>query len=170
MLLVVGWRSTRSPRGVLWGATCALGSCFPTIAYVSWQVRRGKISDHRLRIREQRLLPLTLATACTIPTVYIARRFGAPRKVTALVAAMTAGAPVFLLTTRRWKLSLHTASIAGIVVISRLEFGPRALWLSAALPLVVWAKLRLSQHTLTEALSGAALGGAITTLVYGRLR
>lgn len=58
-LLAVAWRSYRPWPGVVaWGLVAALSGSVLPMLFVLRGVRRGRLTDHHLRLREQRALPL----------------------------------------------------------------------------------------------------------------
>lgn len=165
LLLTVGWTSTRSLKGVLWGGTAAVMVSGPVSLYIAWQVGRSRIGSHRITVREQRVVPLMLGIAWILPTVRTLRRFNAPADVTELVGAMSLGLCTFTLITLHWKVSFHTGVASGCVATVRLLYGNRrALWLLPAIPLVGWSRVRLTEHTVGQVVGGAVLGMLVTQL------
>ncbi len=66
-----------------------------------------------------------------------------------------------------WQISLHTASIAGLVVIVAYLFGiPYAAVLSPCILLVGLARLTLKRHTPLQILAGGTLGAVIAYVVF----
>jgi hypothetical protein len=59
LLLAVAGRSYRPWPGVVaWGLVAALSGSVLPMLFVLRGVRRGRLTDHHLRLREQRALPL----------------------------------------------------------------------------------------------------------------
>jgi hypothetical protein len=59
LLVVVAWHSApSSAEGVRWGIIAALFAGLVPMAYIVGQVRRQRLSDRHLGVREQRRLPL----------------------------------------------------------------------------------------------------------------
>jgi hypothetical protein len=59
LLLAVAWRSVPTLAGVVaWGLVAALSGSVLSMLFVLRGVRRGRLTDHHLRLREQRALPL----------------------------------------------------------------------------------------------------------------
>ncbi len=63
-----------------------------------------------------------------------------------------------------WKISIHTAGIAGPVTMLALKFGYRYLILQLLLLPVGWARLKLHAHTLAQIAAGAIQSIAVTYL------
>ena len=114
-LPLVGWTGTRSLTGVGWGSCCPLLRVVPIVLFLG--VRRGYWQDHHLRPpaahgavpHRHRLCPHRLRR--TAP--------GRPRIVLALVVAILAGLVSTSVVNRRWKISVHTTSAAGVATASR---------------------------------------------------
>lgn len=68
-----------------------------------------------------------------------------------------------------WKISVHTAGIAGpstmLIIVYGLNFLPIYLLTAAS----IWARIRLEAHTFAQAFMGATTAIAITTAIYAAL-
>jgi membrane-associated phospholipid phosphatase len=76
---------------------------------------------------------------------------------------------VSLLVTLVWKVSIHTAVVAGSEAILVLVFGPWLFALTPVVLLVAWARLQLGQHTVAQVTAGIALGAVVATSVFSVL-
>ena len=94
----------------------------------------------------------------------------APRDVIALLLAGAAGLVVFVVVTHWWKMSIHTGVAGGTVAVLTAVYGPWALTATPLVPLVGWARVRLSAHTVPQVLVGAAVGTLIAGTVFPWLR
>jgi membrane-associated phospholipid phosphatase len=86
----------------------------------------------------------------------------ASRELLAVLVAMLVGLTISLLITLVWKVSLHTATLAGAIAI-----------LALLLPLVVfvgWARMKLGSHSPLQASVGAGLGVVVASVVFVLLR
>jgi membrane-associated phospholipid phosphatase len=171
LLLVVAWRSAPSPAEALrWGLLAALFASLVPFAYILRGVRRRRLTDHHVGVREQRPLPLLVGIASVLAGLALLAAWGAPRDLVALVAAMAVGLATSLLVTLAWKISVHTAVVAGAVVILVLVFGPTLLALAPAVTLVGWARVEVGDHTPAQVVAGAALGATVAAVVFSLLR
>ena len=118
------------------------------------------------------LRPLVLLIGVTSVVVVLTLLVigGAPRELVALVAAMLVGLVSSLLVTLAWKISIHTAVVAGAVVILVLVFGPLLLLLVPLVGLVSWARVELSDHSPAQVAAGAGLGALVAGIVFSLLR
>jgi membrane-associated phospholipid phosphatase len=96
----------------------------------------------------------------------IINSFGAPRPLVALVASMLAGLVVSLAVTIFWKLSVHTAVVAGAVVVLAFVLGPILLLTAPAIALIAWARVELGDHTPAQVVVGGVLGAAVAFTTY----
>jgi membrane-associated phospholipid phosphatase len=65
-----------------------------------------------------------------------------------------------------WKISAHTAGIAGPTTALAFVFGASILPLYALSILMVWARVKLGAHTLAQAVGGLVVALTVTSLVY----
>ncbi len=71
-----------------------------------------------------------------------------------------------LMITLGWKISAHTAGVAGPTTALALVFGVRILPIYILSIVMVWARVKLGTHTLGQALAGILVAVAVTTCVY----
>ena len=153
------------PAGIGWSL---LGMVFTVVipaAIVDVGVRQGRYTDHHLSRREQRAVPLGLAATSVLVGLAVLALAGAPRAIVALQVAVLATVLVATTVTLWWKVSFHVAVVAAAAcVLTLLGGGWWALsWL--AVPVVGWARLRLTAHTLAQVLVGGVLGAGVTATV-----
>ncbi len=171
LLLVVAWHNTPTIVEALRWAVLAiiLGSLLPVL-YILLQVRRGRLTDHHVRLREQRLGPLLVATMSLLALLTVLIAGGAPRELVALVGALVIGLAVGTLVTLYWKISGHVGVVAGAVVVLALDVGPALLGLAPLVLLVGWARVEVGDHTPAQAIGGAGLGAVVAGVMFSLLR
>lgn len=169
LLLVVGWHSTQSFVGVGWGLFAALFCGIVPIAIVQLEVRRGRLTDKHVRIRKQRIVPLTASLCSVVLGIVLLYLFHAPSDVTALVVAMLVGLASTLLVTVWWQISAHNAVAGGTVMILLIVFGLPAVPAASIVLRIGWSRRVLKAHTLAQLLCGTALG-AVAAAVFTLLR
>ncbi|MGW7439623.1 hypothetical protein [Streptomyces sp. NPDC054849] len=158
LLLLIGWRSTSSWSGLGWGLFAALFCGVVPIGIIALGVRRGALTDQHIRVRRQRVVPMTLSLASVVAGITLLHALGAPRDVFALVVAMLVGLVASLLVTVGWQISVHMSVAGGTVMILALVFGPQVLPV-VLIAAVGWSRLELKAHTVAQLLAGTALGG-----------
>ncbi|MGK5737580.1 phosphatase PAP2 family protein [Micromonospora sp. URMC 103] len=170
LMLAVAWHSTRGARGIGWGLLAALFVSGIPFAYILGGVRRGRLTDHHVGLREQRRVPLLVGLCSVTAGLALLAGLGAPRPVLALVAAGVVGLVVAVTVSHWWKMSIHAAVAAGTVVILVLTFGARLLLTAPLLALVGWSRVRVGDHTVPQVLAGGLVGGLVAGLVFAALR
>ncbi len=169
--LIVAWQSTPTAAEALkWGLLAALFASVLPFAFILLGVRRRRLTDHHVGVRQQRLIPFLFAAASMVVGLGLLGAWGAPSKVVALVAAMLAGLVTSILVTLFWKLSIHAAVIAVALTILTFLFGPWGLALTPLLGLVAWARVVVGDHDLAQVIAGAALGLTVAGVVFPLVR
>ncbi|KJS62001.1 hypothetical protein [Streptomyces rubellomurinus] len=169
LLLLVGWHSTRSWAGLGWGLLAALFCGVVPIGIVLLGVKRGELTDKHIRVRRQRVVPMTLSLISVAAGITLLHVLNAPADVSALVVAMLVGLVSSLLVTIGWQISIHNSVAGGTVMILLLAFGPRMLPAALAAAAIGWSRIILKAHTNAQILAGTALGGT-AALTFALLR
>ncbi|HSK61019.1 MAG TPA: hypothetical protein VK935_18410 [Actinomycetospora sp.] len=153
------------PVGVAWSLVGMLFTVAIPAFIVDRGVRSGRYTDHHLREREQRAVPLGLAALSVATGVVVLLVAGAPREITALQVAVLVTVAVATAITLLWKISFHTAVVAAAASVLTLLGGPWWALSWVAVPVVGWARLVLRAHTLAQVAAGLVVGGGVTTAV-----
>ena len=150
-------RAVHSPG---WGVATAAGLGLVPQAAIAWRVRRKNLSDHHITKREDR--PLVIAgIAVSVTTLMIAQnKLDAPPEMRRTTRASLVSLGVAGAATLKVKVSFHTAVLAGVVAVLSRELSPRYWWGLSAVPVVAWARIKISHHTLLETALGTARGVA----------
>jgi membrane-associated phospholipid phosphatase len=165
--LLVAWRTSSTvTTAIAWGVTASLFASVLPFAVILVGVRRGRLTDHHVGVRQQRALPMLMGVASVLFGLGLLVALHAPRMLVALVAAMTVGLTVSLLVTLWWKVSVHTAVAAGAAVVLTLVFGPALLPVWPLVGLIGWSRVQLGDHTPAQVLVGAALGTGVAAAVF----
>ena len=171
LLVAVAIHTAPTPaEAIRWGVVSALFASVLPFLYVVYEVRRRRVTDRHVSVRTQRPVPMLIAAGSILLGVAILVLGGAPRALVALVVAMLAGVLVTLVITLRWKISVHSATLAGAVVIVVLVFGIPFLPLVALCALVGWARVEVGAHTPRQVVIGEAVGAVIAGAVFTALR
>ncbi|WP_433389061.1 phosphoesterase PA-phosphatase [Micromonospora sp. KLBMP9576] len=170
LTLAVGWHSSRGAHGLAWGLLATLFVSGIPFAYIVGGVRRGRLTDHHVGVREQRRVPLLFGLCSVAAGLALLAVLGAPRPVLALAAAGLVGLVVAVAVSHWWKLSIHSAVAAGTVVVLVLTFGAGLLATVPLLALVGWSRVRLRDQTVAQVVAGGGLGALIAGLVFAVLR
>lgn len=148
-------------RGLAWGLLTALFSAvIPFGAVVLW-VRRGRLTDHHLGVRQQRRAPLLLGLASVLFGLLLLTLLGAPEELRLVVITMLAVLLGVTVVNGFWKLSAHAAVAAGSAVILILAFGVMAAGSVPLVALVGWSRVRLRDHTPGQVVAGTVVGALL---------
>ena len=172
LMVVIGWHAGQQ-AGVSrwWGLLGALFAAGIPLAYIVRGVRQGRFTDHHLPEREHRRVPLLFGIGSVAVGLVVLLLLDAPRDVLALLAAGAAGLIVFAAVTHWWwKMSIHAGVAAGTVAVLASVYGGTALWAAPLVPLIGWARVRLSAHTVAQVVAGAIAGALIAGTVFPGLR
>jgi membrane-associated phospholipid phosphatase len=153
-----------------WAAVIALSCAAGPRGILAIWIRRGKItSGHRVRERAERLAPLTAALGLVAAGVTALQIGHAPTDLRALVWAMLVGLAITGAVTAVWKISVHTAVMAGTVTVLVLVFGPLAAITAPLVLLVAWSRVLTGDHTLAQVIAGAVMGAGVAYAVFTAL-
>jgi membrane-associated phospholipid phosphatase len=155
-------------QALIWAFTYILLVCIMPIIYIALMVRRGRITDIHMQVRQQRLRPFLVSILCTTIAWWTLRFMGAPPVVPLFALFSLVQIIVMALITLVWQISMHAMSISGAVVALGFLFGGTAALI--ALPFVVLvgaARLKLKRHTPAQVLVGTVLGVIIPVMLLG---
>lgn len=165
---VIGWRATwPESGGIWWGLTASLFCGVVPYAVILAGVRAGRLTDRHIVRRDQRIVPLALASASVVAGLAALLVFRATPAVVVLVLGMLSALAVIVPITAFWKISLHTAVAAGAATALTVTFGPVAAAVAWPLVLLVAAaRVTLRVHTLAQVIGGALVGSLVPLGVY----
>jgi membrane-associated phospholipid phosphatase len=167
LALVVAWDSGPTPAAaVLWGGVAAVSASVLPYALILRGVRRGRLSDRNISLREQRVRFGVVAIASVLAGLAVLAAFGAPAALVALQASIAAGVACGWLVTLWWKISVHAAIAAGAATALTLVFGPALLAAWPLVALIAWSRVQVGDHTPAQVAAGVALGVAVNATVF----
>jgi membrane-associated phospholipid phosphatase len=149
----------------LWTAITVLFFNIIPFSYIYSKVKQGKLTDIHIVIREQRILPLLFAQISAIIGVFILSLLGAPKGLIHLGICYIVNGIVFIIITQWWKISLHSAVVAGCVTALAYIVTPKMAFLFFLIPIVAWARIQKKRHTLIQTLAGAIIAIILTRLI-----
>jgi membrane-associated phospholipid phosphatase len=169
--IIIGLHAGPTPQaGLGWGLLASLFSAVIPYSMIWYGVRRGRLSDRHIGVREQRTKPLALGLLSVLIGLALLALLGAPREVIAIVVALFVGGLVVTVINHFWKLSVHASVAAGTMVVLVLVFGPILLATAVVVAAVGWSRVRLRDHTPSQVLAGTVIGAVVTGLAFGLLR
>jgi hypothetical protein len=170
LLIVVGIHSTSSIwEGLLLGAVATFFAAGLPYAIMVVGIRRGRLSDRHLSLREQRPTMMIIGLASATVGLVVMAWLEAPRELFALVAAMVAGVGVALAISSLWKISIHAACAAGTVAILVIVFGAAMLLWAPVVVAISWARVIRQDHTVLQVVAGVVVGATVAAAVMAPL-
>jgi membrane-associated phospholipid phosphatase len=171
MPVIVGLHSTSPARvGLGWALIGALFCSVIPNSLIWWGVHRGRLTDHHIRVREQRRTPLVYGLSSVLVGLALMIGLGAPRPVVAMVVVMFALGLAVTVVNLVWKLSIHAAVAAGSAAVLVIEFGLPLLASVPVVALVGWSRVRLRDHTVRQVIAGTAVGVIVAIPTFVLLR
>lgn len=137
---------------------------------VLWMVSRGFASSVELADPNERREPLSLAIGLgLLGLLFYSLLDNAIDLVSILALTYIGNLAVVLVITLFWKISIHATGVAGMLAVTLYFIGPffrltipfegmLIAVLVLAVPLVMWARVRLDAHTPAQVIVGALLG------------
>lgn len=178
LLLLALLAHFRAPWGEMLGVGATAFVFFTALPLAFLVIFRlsGRSESLEVRDRAGRLLPYLFCLCCSaaaLAVLYVQVATARP-VILAVVVLLNVNAALLLLINSRLKISIHSAAVAGAVGILLLiawavpaesVLDPVALmWLTPAVPGVMWARVRTGAHSRSEVLAGAAFGSLVPVL------
>ncbi len=155
------WADTFRWMGITLGITAVL-----PIGYIAYLVKTGYLADIYMPDREKRLKPMVVIFSWLVVSLFILRLLHAPPVMLLLVDVIIGQLVLLGLITTRWKISFHSATIMSATAVMAVIHSESVLILSALVPVVGWARIRLKRHTLMQVVAGAIVGGVISAIAF----
>jgi len=149
-----------------WSALTVVFTSALPYGVIWYGVRKGRLTDHHIGVREQRRGPLVVALSSVVVGLLLLVTLGAPRPLIAMVVVMLAVLLAIAAVNHVWKVSAHTAVAAGSVAVLVLIFGSLAILFSAIVAAVAWSRVKLGDHTIAQVVAGAAAGVLVAVPVF----
>jgi len=164
------FRSTRHwPDRLRWWGIATAVMTLPSLVYVRYGVRTGRLSDHEVSVREERFWPYVGEIAAVVASYGIMRALRAPREMTALVVSVAGAMMTITGVTLVWKMSMHVVGTAGAATVLVLLYGKRAAPALALIPLVGWSRYVLEHHTVAQIVAGAVVGAGAPLIIFRKM-
>ncbi len=167
VILLLSFRSTSSTLDAIkWSLILTALSILPVFLVIIYLIRNGKLESFFINARRQRTRIYLLAGICAGIGCVILLNLEAPLILVATFAAGLSAIIVFMGINLLWKISLHTAFVAGSTTALVIVYGSIAVVTVGLLPLIAWARIELEHHSLAQVATGALLAALIVAWVY----
>lgn len=142
--------------------TMCFAVVIPSIIAYAWIKNKNLEID--MPHKEDRLYPLLWILLSYLLGVIILFIISAPPVITVLMFCYFSNTLVVLLISMFWKISIHAVGVAGPVAFLIYVFGYPGLIFLLFIPLIMWSRLYLKRHTLSQVTAGSVLGFLLTTV------
>ncbi len=132
--------------------------------YLFLMRRRRRVGDFWISARAERLIPAVVLLTAFVGLLVALALLDAPRDLFLLTLSMGLASAAVAAVTPFWKASAHCTVAGHAAVAGILLLGFPGLVFVLALPLVVWARVAPTAHTLPQTLAGTAVGAAFALL------
>jgi membrane-associated phospholipid phosphatase len=171
LALAVAWHSSPTPgMAVLGGTVAAVSASLLPYAVILRGVRRGRLSDKHLSVRQERIGIGVVTISSVLIGLALLAAFHAPAEMVALLASIAVGIVCGWVVTLWWKISVHAAIAAGAATVVLLVFGTALLAVWPLVALIAWSRVQLGDHTTAQVLAGVALGVMVNAIIFPLLR
>jgi hypothetical protein len=148
LALVIAWDTSPTPAmAVVWGGIAAVSASVLPYALILRGVRRGRLSDKNISLRQQRIRFGVVAITSILLGLILLAAFDAPAELVALQASIAVGVACGWVITLWWKISVHAAIAAGAATVLLLVVGPALLVVWPLVALIAWSRVQVGDHT-----------------------
>jgi membrane-associated phospholipid phosphatase len=167
LALVVAWASSPTlGMAVVWGAIAAVFAGVLPFAIILRGVRRGRLTDKNIGLREERIKFAVVALTSIGIGLWLLVALDAPTEMVGLLVSLVVGVVWGWLVTVWWKISVHAAIAAGAATVLVLLFGPALLAVWPLVALIAWSRVQVGGHTAAQVLAGVALGIVVNAAIF----
>jgi membrane-associated phospholipid phosphatase len=150
-------------RGLLYLAV-ELTAAAVVAGYVLSMRRRSRVGDFWISARAERLAPAVFLLAAFVALLAVLVLLDAPQDLSLMTLSMGLASAVVAGITLLWKASAHCTVAGHAAAAGLLLLGPSGLVFLLVLPLVLWSRVTLKAHTLSQTLAGAVVGAGFAVL------
>jgi uncharacterized protein (DUF983 family) len=158
-VIILAWQFEPTTTATLWASVIAV--TFVTlvpIASLFALVKLGKLTDVEMRVRSERDVVYGVCLVSYVVGAALLVAIEASWQVWGFMALHVPNTIIISLLNRRWKVSIHAATIAGVCAAAIVFFGTAAAPALLLLPIAAWGRWAAGAHSKRELLAGAALG------------
>lgn len=137
-------------------------SVLPMAIIIYWAKKLN--TDKDISNRQDRFIPLIIGIISYFIGFLISLAVNADNFLTLLLLCYSVNTGVVLLITAKWKISVHTTGLSGPVAALILLLGPIGAAFGILYPILIWSRVLLKKHTLSQAICGGVQGFYLTVL------
>ena len=167
IIILLSFESTTSLLdGLRWSLILTAVGVLPVFMFVAYLVRSNRLEGFFTGIRSQRTKIYLLAGGCGVAGCIVLFYLGAPSLLMAGFVSGLSSILLFMCINLWWKISLHSAFVAGSVTVLVILYGFTGAAGVVLLPVIAWARTEANQHTLAQVVGGAFLAAAVVATVF----
>jgi hypothetical protein len=167
VLVVLAFRESPDVgHAVLWTVVTLVLSVVPVLLVMVVLVRRRRVAGMFNNPRRQRFSVYGIAVTFGCLGLLALWSGGGPKALRLTFIAGIIALAVFMTVNFYWKISLHTAFIAGTATVFTIAVGGYGALVLLLLPAVGWSRWALGQHSLAQVSAGAIGAAGIVTAVF----
>lgn len=133
------------------------------VAFVLLWVKKKNITVDMPK-KEDRNYPLLFGIVSYILGTVILYLINAPSLTTMLMFCSFSTSSIVFLINRAWKISVHSTGIGIYATVLTFVFGYFGAIFGLLIPLVMWSRLYLKKHTISQIIGGIFLGSVFTIM------
>ena len=132
-------------------------TALPIITVLAF-IRMNLVKDLDASSRSERLLPMALGALFFLFGFMVLRELDSPKIVQGVMFCGIINTIIVWLITKYWKISIHTVSMASVIVIFWILGYEYIIQMSIILILTIFSRLITNSHTLSQSIVGAFVG------------
>ena len=137
-------------------------SLLPMAIIVFWAKKLE--TDGDISNRTDRFTPLIVGVISYFIGFLVCVIFNLDNFLTLLLLCYSINTGVICIITTKWKISIHTTGLSGPVAALILLLGPIGALFGILYPILIWSRVILNKHTLSQAITGGVQGYFLTVL------
>jgi len=134
--------------------------------YILLLLEQRKIASIHLNSHQDRKMPFLFAAISSWLGFAIILLIGAPKAFLAMDLAFSLNVLIIAIITQWWKISIHSAVIAAIIMLTIILFGIKCWPLIFLWFLVSWARVFRKRHTIAQVVAGAFVAIIVTSSIF----
>ena len=167
LILLLSLKATATPLDAAkWVLISVVICILPVLLAIVYLVRKQKLGDLFINIREQRTKIYLLAGVFVSIGCIILPYLGAPPLLKATFVAGLSAVAIFMGINLLWKISLHAAFMTASVTVLVILYGPVAAAGAVLVLLTAWSRVELKQHSLAQVVAGILVAILIILAVF----
>lgn len=132
--------------------------------YVLKMKNKGEIENIDIPDRKKRQKPFIKGTILFLITAILLILFRAPQNFVSIMLIYTINTGLATLITKYWKISVHGLSFGIPVATFGMLLSKKYFYFSSLLPLLVYSRVTLKAHTISQVIAGFSMGFFLTIM------